>query len=81
MKELTNLTPIDFIRNVRLKMAADLLTQKKQCVADIAYAVGFSNLSHFSRAFRNHYGTTPKKYSEKIQEKETVAETISELMN
>jgi DNA-binding response OmpR family regulator len=60
LKELTNLSTRDFIRNIRLKQAGELLRAKKLTISEVAYAVGFSSLSHFSNSFREFYGVTPK---------------------
>ena len=65
MKEITNQTPHEFVRNIRLKIAGELLKENKQGISYIAYAVGFSNISHFSKSFKAHYGISPKAYSEK----------------
>jgi signal transduction histidine kinase/ligand-binding sensor domain-containing protein/DNA-binding response OmpR family regulator len=62
LKELTNQSSRDFIRNIRLSQAADLLKSKKLSVSDVAYAVGFSTLSHFSSSFKEFYGMSPKEY-------------------
>ena len=62
MKELTNQTPHSFIRNVRLKQAAKLLSESKQSVIDVMYACGFSNASSFSSMFKNLYGMAPRDY-------------------
>ena len=67
LKELTNQSARDFIRTIRLKQAATLLSEKKLAVSDVAYTVGFSSLSHFSSSFREFYGMTPKEYSEENQ--------------
>ena len=67
LKELTNQSARDFIRAVRMKQAAQLLSEKKLSVSDVAYAVGFSTLSHFSNSFREFYGMAPKDYAEKIR--------------
>ena len=64
LKELTAQSPHDFIRTVRMKQAASLLSEKKLSVSEVAYAVGFSTLSHFSNSFREFYGMTPKEYTE-----------------
>ena len=64
MKEMTGLTTSDFIRNLRLRQAADLLKSGQSTVTQIAYAVGFSNQTHFSSAFKKVYGMTPKEYME-----------------
>jgi signal transduction histidine kinase/DNA-binding response OmpR family regulator len=62
LKELTHFSTRDFIRNVRLKQAAALLSQKKLTISEVCYATGFGNLSHFSTQFKNMYGMTPKEY-------------------
>jgi signal transduction histidine kinase/ligand-binding sensor domain-containing protein/DNA-binding response OmpR family regulator len=65
LKELTNQSARDFIRTIRLQQASTLLTTQKLTVSEVAYALGFSNLSHFSNSFREFYGISPKEYAEK----------------
>jgi len=65
LKELTNQTSRDFLRNIRLQKAAMLLKDKKQSIAEVAYSVGFQNLAHFSTAFKEMYGMPPSEYREK----------------
>jgi YesN/AraC family two-component response regulator len=62
LKALTNQSARDFIRGIRLKQAADLLTNKKISISEVAYATGFSNLSHFSSSFKEFYGVAPKEF-------------------
>lgn len=64
LKELTHQSARDFIRTIRLKQAAALLTEKNLTVSEVAYATGFSNLSHFSSSFREFYGMSPTEYKE-----------------
>lgn len=64
LKELTNQSARDFIRNIRLKQAATLLFEKNLTVSEVAYATGFSNLSHFSNSFKEFYGVSPSEYKE-----------------
>lgn len=64
LKELTNQSARDFIRSIRLKQAANLLREKNLSVSEVAYATGFSNLSHFSNTFRDLYGISPSEYKE-----------------
>ena len=64
LKELTNQSARDFIRNIRLKQAATLLREKNLTISEVAYATGFSNLSHFSNSFREFYGISPTEYKE-----------------
>lgn len=62
IKQLTGLTPVDYIRSIRMKKAAMLLSQKKFSVAEVMYLVGFSNYSYFSKCFQAKYGKTPKQF-------------------
>ncbi|GAG97651.1 unnamed protein product, partial [marine sediment metagenome] len=55
----------EFIRVFRLKKAAELLTKKTGTVSEIAYDVGFSSLSYFTRSFQQQFGTSPSEYIEK----------------
>jgi DNA-binding response OmpR family regulator len=65
MKELTNQTPHGFIRNIRLKQAAKLLSQPGQNITEVMYACGFSNLASFSTMFKGLYGMSPREYASK----------------
>lgn len=62
LKELTNQSAREFIRSIRLKQASLLLTQKKLSVSEVAYSLGYSNLSHFSNTFKDFYGMSPTDY-------------------
>ncbi len=62
LKELTNQSARDFIRGIRLKQAATLLVSKKLSISEVAYATGFSNLSHFSNSFKEFYGVSPTEH-------------------
>ena len=68
LKELTNLSTRDFIRNIRMQQAAKLLKEKKLSISDVAYAVGYSNLSHFSNTFKDLFGQTPKEYMQAFRD-------------
>jgi ligand-binding sensor domain-containing protein/signal transduction histidine kinase/DNA-binding response OmpR family regulator len=67
LKELTNQSARDFIRNIRMKQAALLLSENKFGVAEVAYATGYSNVSHFSTSFRGFYGMSPTEYIENLK--------------
>ena len=54
----------DYIRTLRLKKAATLLSERFGSVSDVAYEVGFTNLSYFSKCFKEHFGKTPSEYAE-----------------
>ena len=64
LKELTNQSPRNYIRNIRLIKAAELLSQKKMSIAEVAYKVGFASPDNFSALFKEMYGMTPKDYNE-----------------
>ena len=64
IKQLTGLTPVDYIRSIRMKKAAMLLAQQKFSIAEVMYLVGFSNYSYFSKCFHAKYGKTPKQFRE-----------------
>jgi ligand-binding sensor domain-containing protein/signal transduction histidine kinase/CheY-like chemotaxis protein/AraC-like DNA-binding protein len=65
LKELTNQSSRDLIRNIRLKQAGELLASKHTNISEVAYLVGFSNISKFSTCFKQFYGLSPKSYMEK----------------
>ncbi len=58
------LSPGEFIRDVRLGIARQMLQDNGRSVSDVAYSVGFSSASGFSRAYRNHFGESPSDTSE-----------------
>ncbi len=62
MKELTNQTPHDFIRNLRLKQAARLLGRGGQSVTEVMYRCGFNSATSFSTMFKKMYGLSPRDY-------------------
>ena len=62
MKELTGQTPHDFIRNIRLKHAANLLASQNVNITEVMYACGFNNAASFSTIFKKFYGMSPREY-------------------
>ena len=59
---LTGYTPNDFIRHMRLQRAADLLNRKAGNIAEVAYQVGFNNLSYFAKCFKEKFDKSPSDY-------------------
>jgi DNA-binding response OmpR family regulator len=69
IKALTGQTAIEFIRNVRLKRAAQLLGQNNLNVSEVAYLVGFTDIDYFRKCFKEQHGHTPKEYAKFTSEK------------
>jgi len=59
IKTLAEITPNELIQVVRLKKAAELLTENKYRINEIAYMVGFNNPSYFSKCFQKQFGIRP----------------------
>ena len=70
IKAWANLTPKDFIQEIRLKYAARLLEVDKFTIAEISQKVGFKRQKYFSACFQKKYGLTPTKYSQKFNKTE-----------
>jgi signal transduction histidine kinase/DNA-binding response OmpR family regulator/DNA-binding LacI/PurR family transcriptional regulator len=62
VKGLTGVTPVDFLRNYRLRKAAVLLMQQQLSISEIAYETGFTSPAYFSKCFKVLYHITPKEY-------------------
>ncbi|WP_298711093.1 response regulator, partial [Chitinophaga sp.] len=60
---LTGQPPIEFIRSVRLRRAADLLLKTEMNIAEVAYEVGFNNPKYFARYFKMAYHMLPSAYA------------------
>ena len=63
VKQLTGMSPVEYIKSIRMKKAAMLLQQRKFTVSEIMYMVGYSNASYFSKCFQGVFGKTPKQYA------------------
>lgn len=70
MKELTGQTPHDFIRNIRLKQAAHLLSSQNMNITEVMYACGFNNAASFSTIFKKFYGMSPREYMNENKSRE-----------
>ena len=63
IKTLAEVTPNEMIQMVRLKRAAQLLSEGRYMVSEIGYMVGFSNPSYFSKCFQKQFGIRPADYA------------------
>lgn len=59
---LTDMTVKEFIRYIRLKRAAQILSQNKMNISEVAYEVGFKDLSHFRKCFKREFGMSASEY-------------------
>lgn len=64
---LTGKTPIEFIRVMRLKRAAQLLQESQLTVSEIAYEVGFNNPKYFRKYFKDEFGVLPSQYGSRSE--------------
>jgi signal transduction histidine kinase/ligand-binding sensor domain-containing protein/DNA-binding response OmpR family regulator len=62
LKEITDESPSDLLRRMRLERAAQLLEAGAGSVSEIAYGVGFKSVAHFSNRFQDHFGVRPSGY-------------------
>ncbi len=63
IRAATGFSPSDWIRELRLSKATELLGSQGMTVSEAAYQSGFNNLSYFSKCFRQRYGVLPSAYS------------------
>lgn len=63
IKALTDQAPGELLRNFRLKRAAQILAGDGENVTQVAYSVGFNNLSYFAKCFKELHGVAPSKYT------------------
>ena len=66
IKAWSNFTPNEFIHEIRMKRAAQLLEQNKINISQISYKVGFNNPKYFSKCFQKKFGETPSQYQSKF---------------
>lgn len=66
---LTGKPPLEFIRTLRLKRAAQLLEKSQLNVSEVAFQVGFNDPKYFRKHFKNEFGVLPSKYFEKFRTK------------
>ena len=64
LKLLVGVTPTEFLRQVRIQRAIQLITLSKKPVSEIAYSVGFSDPKYFSKCFKKETGMSPSEYRE-----------------
>jgi signal transduction histidine kinase/DNA-binding response OmpR family regulator/ligand-binding sensor domain-containing protein len=68
IKSLTQLSPVEFTKNIRLKHACQMLKYQQGNISDIAYSVGFADPKYFTSCFKAEFGMTPTEYLKKSRE-------------
>jgi DNA-binding response OmpR family regulator len=68
LKSLIGKSPVDFIRSIRLKRAAQLLKQHKIYINEVAFMVGFKDINYFRKCFKKEFDITPTQFSKKFNE-------------
>ena len=69
LKALTGLSPNEFIKDMRLKRAADMIRQRVDTITQIGYAVGFNDQSYFTKCFKKQFNVTPSEYLAQFTDK------------
>ena len=66
MKQMMGTSPMEFLREARIRKAAKLLTTSGKNVSEIAYRCGFSDPKYFSKCFKTTFGQTPTEYKQSM---------------
>lgn len=74
VKSLMGVSPVDFVKTMRIKRAAQLLEQDEYTVSEVGYMSGFTTPQYFSRVFKEAMGCTPKEY--KLKHKPVVEQNV-----
>ena len=62
MKSLVNEAPANYIRNIRIQKAKELLETSELTISEVAYKSGFQTINHFTKVFKEQYGIPPSVY-------------------
>jgi len=69
LKGLTGLSPVEYIRDVRIKRAAELLLDGRYNITEVTYMVGMNDSRYFAKCFKTAYGITPTEYKKQNETK------------
>jgi ligand-binding sensor domain-containing protein/AraC-like DNA-binding protein/anti-sigma regulatory factor (Ser/Thr protein kinase) len=72
LKSLTSLSPVEFVREIRLKRSKQLLSSKQYSVSEVAYMTGFTSSGYFSTCFKEKYGCSPSDFIKNFAIKQTI---------
>ncbi len=68
VKALTGFAPVEFIRDMKMKRAAQILSSGQYMVKEVSYLIGISDTKYFAKCFKAKYGVTPLEYKNKKKE-------------
>ena len=69
LKSMTGLSPVEFVREIRIKRAAQLLEERRYNITEVTYMVGMNDSRYFAKCFKNTYGVTPTEYRREALER------------
>ena len=69
LKAITGRTPLDFIRNIKMKHARHMLEDKDKSVTEVAATLGYFNRKYFTTCFKEEFGMTPSEFQKSLNEK------------
>ena len=69
IRSVFNMSPVELIRTVKLKKAAELIQEGKHLIGDICYMVGIASPSYFSKLFFKQFGISPKDFEKQCRER------------
>lgn len=75
VKNIVGVSPSDFLRQVRMQRAEELVLRSKLSLSEIAYAVGFSDPKYFTKCFKKDTGLTPSEYRKQAATQQTENKT------
>ena len=64
IKAITDMSPMDLVKNIRLKHGAKLLLEGEFAISEVGYKIGYASPSHFTRAFKNMFGISPTQFQQ-----------------
>jgi AraC-like DNA-binding protein len=67
VKNITGESIGDFVRDIRLNKAVQLMTEQDGCLAEVTYSVGIQTQSYFTKAFKKKFGKTPSQFLKELQ--------------
>ena len=69
LKTLTGLSPVEYIRDTRIRHSAELLLDGRYNITEVAYMVGLNDSRYFAKCFKAAYGMTPSEYKKQNEKK------------